>query len=469
MRTSTLRSQNLSSCAAAPGNRSPSSLPSKSKVCLPSTLPRLYYFADQITSCCVLIPYYHTFIAQSPLNEGLKLIGPTKMGQTHFLGSYRPTEASRAECFKRPDWLQEIDTRQSATSGVGQPPFQLTVLPVPVDFGNIKYGGQVTDRLGTVRNGTMYSYFPWGEPRTSNTARVFTYIPDASGQDYADQRYYNQINGRFWTADQGNPDPSNPASWNKYNYASGDPVNRADPSGADDCPAWGLISVSGVPCGFDTGLPPWCLPALSGNSFTPSWGDPLEGITCLLAFNAAPPQQQAAPPPQLCTAESGLTNDQVEAVEAVMGENSWIYIGYNAYQPGDSYGHPTGPVITENTVETEDIDMFSVLTNRTIAPGYPTTIGAVASQQKRGRYQFSGYPAGIGFYNSAIASNQGSPQCNDLTDVVFAMNYVGAYGSQLPGKYLFWKAQAQMGRKIHVPRPGDIYVGRTVFESQNVN
>ena len=47
----------------------------------------------------------------------------------------------------------------------------------------------------------MYSYFPWGEPRASNTARVFTYIPDASGQAYADQRYYNQIGGRFWTAD----------------------------------------------------------------------------------------------------------------------------------------------------------------------------------------------------------------------------------------------------------------------------
>ena len=50
----------------------------------------------------------------------------------------------------------------SATSSPNQA-FQLTtVSPVPVDFGNIKYGGQVTDRLGTVRNGTMYSYFSVG-------------------------------------------------------------------------------------------------------------------------------------------------------------------------------------------------------------------------------------------------------------------------------------------------------------------
>ena len=57
----------------------------------------------------------------------------------------------------------------------------------------------MTDRLGTVRNGTMYSYFPWAEPRTSKRARVFTYTPDASGQDYADQRYYNSTIGRFWS------------------------------------------------------------------------------------------------------------------------------------------------------------------------------------------------------------------------------------------------------------------------------
>lgn len=54
--------------------------------------------------------------------------------------------------------------------------------------------------------------------------------------DYADQRYYNPWFGRFNT-----PDPStgsnaaDPASWNKYTYTRGDPVNRYDPRGLQDC------------------------------------------------------------------------------------------------------------------------------------------------------------------------------------------------------------------------------------------
>jgi hypothetical protein len=40
--------------------------------------------------------------------------------------------------------------------------------------------------------------------------------------------------GRFITPDRMTGKPSDPASWNKYAYASGDPVNRYDPSGAED-------------------------------------------------------------------------------------------------------------------------------------------------------------------------------------------------------------------------------------------
>jgi hypothetical protein len=54
--------------------------------------------------------------------------------------------------------------------------------------------------------------------------------------DYADQRFYASTYGRF-----GTPDPSwasvaagSPGSWNRYSYASSDPVNRNDPSGLDD-------------------------------------------------------------------------------------------------------------------------------------------------------------------------------------------------------------------------------------------
>jgi YD repeat-containing protein len=67
------------------------------------------------------------------------------------------------------------------------------------------------DRLGTVRgvatNGTWAepTYFPYGEPRTAGgidgKQQYGTYVRDstASAQDYAGQRYYSNVTGRFFS------------------------------------------------------------------------------------------------------------------------------------------------------------------------------------------------------------------------------------------------------------------------------
>jgi RHS repeat-associated protein len=101
----------------------------------------------------------------------------------------------------------------------------------------------VTDRLGNVRarsggNGyTQMSYFPYGEERTvtpDGVDKFGTYFRDGPGQDYAQQRYYNNETGRFWSVDPGGmatADPSTPTSLNRYAYVNGDPVNYGDPSG----------------------------------------------------------------------------------------------------------------------------------------------------------------------------------------------------------------------------------------------
>ncbi len=77
-----------------------------------------------------------------------------------------------------------------------------------------------------------------GEERTSTangTDKFGTYFRDGYGQDYADQRYYTSNFGRFWSPDRGGTAKAgNPITWNKYGYASGDPVNRYDPAGRDD-------------------------------------------------------------------------------------------------------------------------------------------------------------------------------------------------------------------------------------------
>jgi RHS repeat-associated protein len=115
--------------------------------------------------------------------------------------------------------------------------------PTQVHGGaNVTFGGRMLaplDRLGSVRYSNM-AYYPWGEERTSSpdgTYKFATYFRDTFGQDYANARYYNSNLGRFWS-----PDPAGiqaahakrPISWNRYVYASDDPVNRIDPSGRDD-------------------------------------------------------------------------------------------------------------------------------------------------------------------------------------------------------------------------------------------
>ena len=91
------------------------------------------------------------------------------------------------------------------------------------------FGGrrlQVLDRLGSNREGGK-DYFPYGEERsaTANPADKFgTYHRDATGLDYADQRYYVPSAARFATKDPAG-DGSN---WFAYTQ---DPVNSNDPSG----------------------------------------------------------------------------------------------------------------------------------------------------------------------------------------------------------------------------------------------
>ena len=67
-----------------------------------------------------------------------------------------------------------------------------------------------TDRLGSVRASAAgkVSYYPYGQERAQSngqttpdgTDKFATYFRDGSGQDYADQRYYNQA-GRFLSPD----------------------------------------------------------------------------------------------------------------------------------------------------------------------------------------------------------------------------------------------------------------------------
>ena len=91
--------------------------------------------------------------------------------------------------------------------------------------------------------GSAGKYFPYGEERNNpqlpnDTLKFATYTRDsATGLDYADQRYYTSGAGRFTNPDsyRASAGPGDPGSWNRFSYTRGDPVNRIDPTGQDDC------------------------------------------------------------------------------------------------------------------------------------------------------------------------------------------------------------------------------------------
>ncbi|HLI85402.1 MAG TPA: RHS repeat-associated core domain-containing protein [Bryobacteraceae bacterium] len=109
----------------------------------------------------------------------------------------------------------------------------------------------LADRLESQQYGGV-AYYPWGEPMGSpaptGDVEFATYVRDAVGQDYADQRYYNSNAGRFYTPDPAwrrAINPRNPITWNRYVYANDDPANRNDPSGLTDVVIAGITNAPG--------------------------------------------------------------------------------------------------------------------------------------------------------------------------------------------------------------------------------
>ena len=89
----------------------------------------------------------------------------------------------------------------------------------------------MTDRLGTAVAGYPYGTDIGSFSAGNDQADFATYTRDSTtGFEYANQRYYSAGLGRFLTADPfaGSARVTSPSSWNRYAYASGDPVGRSD-------------------------------------------------------------------------------------------------------------------------------------------------------------------------------------------------------------------------------------------------
>jgi RHS repeat-associated protein len=88
--------------------------------------------------------------------------------------------------------------------------------------------------LGTSNAGYPYGTGQAAPPTADDSLDFATYSRDVnSGLEYAINRYYSAGYGRFLTPDAfgGSGKAGNPASWNRYTYSLGDPINSRDPSG----------------------------------------------------------------------------------------------------------------------------------------------------------------------------------------------------------------------------------------------
>ncbi|HTS46968.1 MAG TPA: RHS repeat-associated core domain-containing protein [Bryobacteraceae bacterium] len=136
------------------------------------------------------------------------------------------------------------------------------------------YQPVIQDRLGSVGK-----YYPYGEERNSpqlpnDQVKFATYTRDsATGNDYADQRYYTSTLGRFVTPDQLPGQTKNPQSWNRYSYANADPANFNDPTGLT-AGGWPMYAPADPDIGAGGGCDPSDAscnnPCVGADGFTPT-------------------------------------------------------------------------------------------------------------------------------------------------------------------------------------------------------
>jgi len=111
---------------------------------------------------------------------------------------------------------------------------------VPSFYGNDGFGSvrMLTDASGTVT--ATYDYDAWGNAvnTTGSTPNIYLFRSEQYDADlglyYLRARYFSPLTGRFLSPDPLSGIPDRPASFERYVYASADPVNLLDPSGMTD-------------------------------------------------------------------------------------------------------------------------------------------------------------------------------------------------------------------------------------------
>jgi RHS repeat-associated protein len=155
--------------------------------------------------------------------------------------------ADGTETFHFYDETEELATYALATDSLGNLSFRLQKSNIYFGESLVQSGGQVTvvDQLGATRAWSTHQgygsadYMPFGQKVAGSGGGLSSfggYERDATGLDYAQQRYYSSTLGRFITPDPyaGSAHAGDPDSWNRYAFVNNDPMNEVDPHGLND-------------------------------------------------------------------------------------------------------------------------------------------------------------------------------------------------------------------------------------------
>jgi RHS repeat-associated protein len=97
---------------------------------------------------------------------------------------------------------------------------------------------QLTNSAGSVTDSYDYDAFGNLINSTGSTPNNYLFAGEqydpALGLYYNRARYLNTATGRFWSMDEWEGYSNDPRSLHKYLYASGNPIDRVDPSGHED-------------------------------------------------------------------------------------------------------------------------------------------------------------------------------------------------------------------------------------------
>ncbi len=243
------------------------------------------------------------------------------------------------------------DRKQLASYGPIPAWNNMTTNQVAITFGPVAvrsyFGGKlVGQQLGTNiyepviqdRLGSVGKYYPYGEERNSpqlpnDQVKFATYTRDsATGNDYADQRYYTSTLGRFMTPDRVRGRATNPQSWDRYAYGSSDPVGLNDPTGLFPPPMYETPDPFSDPSGDYGGGGGYCDPSdascndpcVGADGFTPS-------PSPFCQIEGASPPEPVAPPVSSVQRDTDL-NTKGLTPQQVAQDMTWVAQGLSYLQ-----------------------------------------------------------------------------------------------------------------------------------------